>query len=76
MGSNARERHGLFRCGAFVATRVRSPSILNIRGVGNLLHAESLESFTHQTSNIKRQDRRGTVAKRKESSSVALISQE
>jgi hypothetical protein len=23
MGGNARERHGLFRCGAFVATRVR-----------------------------------------------------
>jgi hypothetical protein len=76
MGSNARERHGLYRCGAFVAARVRRPSILNIRGVANILHAESLESFKHQTSNIKRKNRHGTVAKRKESSSVALISQE
>ena len=27
----ARERHGLFRCGAFAAARVRRPSIQNIR---------------------------------------------
>src|SRR5215831_1320757 len=27
----ARERHGLFRCGAFVAARVRRPSIQRIR---------------------------------------------
>jgi len=27
----ARERHGLFRCGAFAAARLRRPSIQNIR---------------------------------------------
>jgi len=32
MGINARERHGLFRCGAFAAARVRCPSIL--KGAG------------------------------------------
>jgi hypothetical protein len=31
MGGNARGRHGLFRCGAFAAARVRRPSILKIR---------------------------------------------
>jgi hypothetical protein len=31
MGGNARGRHGLFRCGALVAARVRRPSILKIR---------------------------------------------
>ena len=54
MGSNARERHGLYRCGAFVAARVRRPSILNIREVVNILHAESLESFKHQTARSTR----------------------
>jgi len=52
MGDNARERHGLFRCGAFLAAR-SSP----IR-------------------HIKTQDQPRTVAKLKESSSVAIIPQE
>jgi hypothetical protein len=37
MGGNARERHGLFRCGAFVATRVCRPTATSKRKISAAL---------------------------------------